>query len=122
MVMIKVNVFEVKAKLSEYLDRAAAGERVVICRHNRPVAELRAIEEVRTEPRPIGPIRGESTFEIPPSFFEPLTEDELALWENGEVYPTLDAPRSTSVRASKVAESKTRYSARRRRRPAGRRS
>ena len=40
-VMFKVNVFEVKAKLSEYLDRAARGERIVICRHNKPVAELR---------------------------------------------------------------------------------
>ena len=41
MVMIKVNVFEVKAKLSEYLDRAARGDRIVIYRHNKPVAELR---------------------------------------------------------------------------------
>src|SRR5437667_260666 len=43
MVMIKVNVFEVKAKLSEYLDRAARGDRIVIYRHNKPVAELRAV-------------------------------------------------------------------------------
>jgi len=122
MVMIKVNVFEVKAKLSEYLDRAAAGERIVICRHNRPVAELRPVEEARTEPRPIGLLPGESPFDVPPSFFEPMAPDELDLWENGEVYPELDVPRPTSVRTSKVAESKTRYSARPRRRPAGRRS
>jgi prevent-host-death family protein len=42
MVMFRVNVFEVKARLSEYLDRAARGERIVVCRHNKPVAERTA--------------------------------------------------------------------------------
>ena len=81
MVMLKVNVFEVKAKLSEYLDRATRGERIVICRHNKPVAELRAIEDVRTERRPIGPLPGRPTFEVPASFFDPLSQEELDLWE-----------------------------------------
>ena len=72
---------DVKTKLSEYLDRAAKGERIVICRHNRPVAELRAVEDVRTEPRPIGPLPGRPKFEIPASFFEPMSNDELNLWE-----------------------------------------
>jgi prevent-host-death family protein len=77
-----VNVFEVKAKLSEYLDRAGRGERIVICRHSKPVAELRAVERARTEPRPIGPLPGRPTFEVPASFFEPLTADELEMWES----------------------------------------
>ena len=81
MVMIKVNIFEIKAKLSEYLDRATRGEQIVICRHNKPVAELRAVDEVRTEPRPIGPLPGRPTFTIPASFFEPLPPGELDLWE-----------------------------------------
>jgi prevent-host-death family protein len=81
MVIMKVNVFEVKAKLSEYLDRALGGERVVICRHNRPVAELRAVDEPRTGERPIGPLPGRPTFDLPPSFFEPMSDAELDLWE-----------------------------------------
>lgn len=81
MVMIQVNVFEVKAKLSEYLERAAQGERIIICRHNKPVAELRAIEEPRREPRPIGPLPGRPVFDIPASFFEPLSDEELDLWD-----------------------------------------
>lgn len=81
MVMIRVNVYEVKAKLSEYLNRAIRGERIVICRHNRPVAELRPVTETRTEPRPIGPVSGRPTFDVPPAFFEPLSSDELDLWE-----------------------------------------
>ena len=81
MVMIKVNVFEIKAKFSEYLDRAARGDRIVIYRHNKPVAELCAVEEARAEPRPIGPLPGRPAFKVPASFFEPLPHDELDRWE-----------------------------------------
>jgi len=106
MVMSKVNVFEVKAKLSEYLERAANGERIVIYRHNTPVAELGPVQAVRTEPRPIGPLPGRPTFDVPPSFFEPLPDDELDLWEGkGTTDP------STPAWPSKVAEDKARYGA-----------
>lgn len=107
MVMSMVNVFEIKAKLSEYLDRAAGGERVIICRHNKPVAELRALEPVQAQPRPVGPLAGRPTFEIAPTFFDPLPDDELDAWE-GEVpahpaqgnWPTYAPP----VGQTKVAE------------------
>jgi antitoxin (DNA-binding transcriptional repressor) of toxin-antitoxin stability system len=122
--MTKANVHEIKAKLSEYLDRAAHGERIVICRHNTPVAELRALDDVRTEPRPVGPLKGRPTFEIPASFFEPMSDDELKLWEG--VAPTDPlSPDWTAepVRAGvKAAESKTEYGARRPGRAARRRS
>src|SRR5437899_9242427 len=42
-IMIKVNIFEAKAKLSEYLNRLKRGERVIICKRNHPIAELRLI-------------------------------------------------------------------------------
>jgi antitoxin (DNA-binding transcriptional repressor) of toxin-antitoxin stability system len=111
MVMIQVNVFEIKARLSEYLDRACRGERIVICRHNKPVAELRALENVRVDPRPIGPLPGRPTFEVPASFFEPMPEDELALWEGISPADPLAAPvpRREGGRTSKVAESRARY-------------
>ncbi|MBF8300761.1 MAG: Prevent-host-death family protein [Acidobacteria bacterium] len=108
MVMSKVNVFEVKAKLSEYLDRAVRGERIVICRHNKPVAELRAVEGVRAEPRPIGPLPGRPTFDIAPSFFDPLPQEELDLWEGLAANDPLSPawPPQSRSRASRVAESK----------------
>jgi prevent-host-death family protein len=113
MVMIKANTFEIKAKLSEYLERAARGERIVICRHNKPVAELRPIADAPVTPRTIGPIPGRPTFDLPSSFFEPLADDELELWEGGAI-----APSSAAV-APRVAERKASYQARRtaRRRP-----
>jgi prevent-host-death family protein len=80
MTMIVVNIFEAKAKLSEYLDMAAQGERVLICKRNRPIVELHAVQSARTTPRPIGLARGRVT--VPPSFFDPLPEDVLGGFES----------------------------------------
>jgi prevent-host-death family protein len=97
--MIKTSVADAKARLSEYLERAERGERVIICRHNKPIAELRAVEETRAEPRPVGPLPGRPTFEVPAAFFEPLPDDELELWDSTAVNPA-----SARV-APRVAES-----------------
>lgn len=79
MTMMTVNVAEAKAHLSEYLDRVEAGETLIICRRNVPVAELRAAAAPSREPRPIGRMKG--AFEVPPSFFEPLDDAWLDLFE-----------------------------------------
>ena len=106
--MIQVNIFEMKAKLSEYLDRASRGERIIVCRHNKPVAELRPLEAVRTEPRPIGPLPGRPQFDVPASFFEPLPDDELDLWEGVAPTDPLSAGAVARARRSgtRVAEAK----------------
>lgn len=75
-VMIRVNVHEVKARLSAYLARVEGGEVVLICRRNVPVAELRAVSEPTRGDRPRGLARG--TIRVPPSFFDPLPDDFLA--------------------------------------------
>jgi prevent-host-death family protein len=93
-----VNIYEVKAKLSEYIDAATKGERVMICRHNQPVAELRPVEPARAEPRDLGPMYPGATF-TPPAFFEPLGDDEIAAWEG------------TAADVSTVAEARAGYSA-----------
>jgi prevent-host-death family protein len=82
--MIVINIHEAKAKLSEYLDAVARGERVLICKRNQPVAELRAVEQKRTEPRTIGGVAG---IVIPPSFFDPMPDEFLDAFESGPVYP-----------------------------------
>ena len=118
-VMTKTNVADVKARLSEYLDRVLAGERIIICRHNRPIAELRAIEEARLDPRPIGPLPGRPSFEVMPSFFEPLPEDELLLWETAPLQARTLEPHRAPVphvaerRATLRASSKPRAKRRR---------
>lgn len=78
--MIKVNVHEAKTHLSRYLDQVEAGETLILCRHNVPIAEVRPIKKKPRKKRIFGLDDG---FGVSPSFFEPLSEDELRLW-NGE--------------------------------------
>ena len=96
MVMLVVSVANIKAKLSEYLDRAVAGERVLICRHNKPVAELRAVSDVRTVSRPIGPLPGRPTFDVAAEFFDPMPAAELERWDGA------DAQRSAQHRVART--------------------
>lgn len=74
--MIKLNVHEAKTHLSRYLDRLAQGEKIVLCKRNVPIAEIRPLPEKRALSRPIGLAKGE--FEIPDEFFDPLPEDVIA--------------------------------------------
>lgn len=84
MTMIKLNVHEAKARLSEQLDRLEKGEEdvVVICRRNQPIAELRALPRRRTTRRPI--FRRDPRFTMPATFFEPLPDAVVAGFEGGD--------------------------------------
>lgn len=84
LVMIEVNIFEIKARLSEYLDRVAKGDSIMIYRRNKPIAELRGVPEPPSAPRPIGPVAGRPAFKVSDSFFEPLPEEDLRHWEGAE--------------------------------------
>lgn len=99
MTMIVINIHEAKAKLSAYLDAVASGETVVICKRNRPVAELRAVEQKRTKPRPIG--LGKGTITIPPSFFEPMRDEWLDEFYQGPLFP--ETPKPSRAAASRAA-------------------
>jgi len=76
--MITINVHEAKTHLSHYLDEVEKGERVVVCKRNRPVAEIRHLAPRETEKRPIGLAKG--TFTVPASFFDDLPEETLTLF------------------------------------------
>lgn len=76
--MIRVNIHAAKTHLSRYLARVAAGETVLVCNRNVPVAEIRPVPRRRTNRRPVGLARG--TFQVPPAFFEPLSDAELDAW------------------------------------------
>ena len=102
MTMIVVNINEIKAKLSEYLEAVSKGERVLICKRNQPIAELRPVEQKRAVPRQLG--AGPYRFDVPDSFFEPMPDEFLDAFESGPVYPEPAA----STR-SRVAESRATY-------------
>ena len=80
--MIQVNVQEAKTHLSRYLDAVEKGEVVVVCSHNKPIAELRAIPSETQKPgvRRFGLWDG---FGVSESFFDPLPDDLLKAF-NGE--------------------------------------
>ena len=76
--MISLNINEAKAHLSKYLHTVEAGETVVLCHRNVPVAEIRLLPpKASTGPRPIGLAqdRGEP---LPASFFDELPKELLA--------------------------------------------
>ena len=77
--MIRVNVHEAKTHLSRHLALVEQGETILICRRNVPVAELRPVRPVRTEPRPFGLCKGEIV--IHDSFFDPLPDEILDAFE-----------------------------------------
>jgi prevent-host-death family protein len=56
---VSVNVYEAKTHLSQLLDRAAAGEEIVIARAGRPVARLVALREASSWRRSPGAWRGQ---------------------------------------------------------------
>jgi prevent-host-death family protein len=73
---MQFNVHTAKSQLSRLIDAALAGEEVIIAKGSKPV--------VRLVPIPQSPFRfgllvgqlGEG-----PDFFEPMSEDDLRLWE-----------------------------------------
>ena len=75
--MVTVNVHDAKTNLSRLLAQVEAGEEIVIARGGTPVARLESVA-------PRGkrqPGRWKGLISIDDSFFDPLPEDELALFE-----------------------------------------
>jgi prevent-host-death family protein len=115
MTMIKVNIYQAKARLSKFLAAVEAGERVVICKRNHPVAELTRVGASRAAPRPVGGAKGQ--FSVPAAFFDPLPEEFVESFYPGagslERPPAMGAERSSGYAARATVRNRT---ARRRRR------
>lgn len=71
-----VNIYDAKTQLSRLVDRAAAGEDILISRAGKPLVRLVPVEDA--VPRQPGLLKG---LAVPDALFDPLPEDELALWE-----------------------------------------
>ena len=73
--MNKLNIHEAKTHLSAILAKLRPGDRVLICRRNTPIAEIRALPAATHKRRPVGLEAGRLT--VPQSFFEPLPDDVI---------------------------------------------
>jgi prevent-host-death family protein len=94
MTMIMVNIYQLKARLSEFLDAVERGEQVVICKRNQPVAEIVTVGRKRMAQRPIAP--GAHRFDVSEAFFEPLPSEFVEAFEGAGVFPQ-PAPSPTRV-------------------------
>ena len=74
--MKTVNIHEAKTHLSKLLAQVQAGEEIVISRSGKPCAKLVPISRVKK--RKPGIAKGAVT----DSFFEPLPESELEVWNS----------------------------------------
>ena len=73
--MKQLNIHEAKTHLSAILAKLRPGEKVLICRRNTPIAEIRALPSVSRKGRPIGLEAGK--LEVPRSFFDALPDDVI---------------------------------------------
>ena len=80
--MITTTIFEAKTNLSHFVKQAQKGEVVIITsgRERTPVARLEAIEPVAKQR--LGALETPG-FVLSERFFDPMPEEELALWDGG---------------------------------------
>ena len=77
------NMHEAKTQLSRLVERAEAGEEIIIARDGKPRARLVPLPLKPGERRRPGRWKG-LLGHIPDSvWFDPLPDEELALWEGG---------------------------------------
>jgi len=80
MTMDLVTIHKAKMQLSKLIERVERGEEVIIARGNTPVARLVPYAPDRPA-RGFGSMKGRAWLDE--SFWEPLPEEELKLWEGG---------------------------------------
>lgn len=76
--MLKLNIHEAKTHLSKHLAKLREGEAITLCKRNVPIAEIRLLPRKR-KVRPLGLAR--DTIVIHDSFFDPMSDEELDLFE-----------------------------------------
>jgi prevent-host-death family protein len=80
--MTSVSVHEAKTHLSRLLREIAEGGEIEITNRNRVVARIVPPAEPKKKPL-LGALKGRISFDE--SFFDPLSEEELAVWYDGKI-------------------------------------
>jgi antitoxin (DNA-binding transcriptional repressor) of toxin-antitoxin stability system len=81
--MISATILEAQTKLSELVERAQAGEEVILTsgQEETPVARLSAIEKAK--PKRLG-VRETPGFVLGEAFWEPMSEEDLRTWHGDD--------------------------------------
>ena len=75
---MRVNVYAAKSQLSRLLERAVAGEEVIVTRNGKPLVKLVPVGAARP-PRRLGGLRGK--IRVASDFDAPLPDDVVAAFE-----------------------------------------
>jgi Antitoxin of toxin-antitoxin stability system len=78
--MVKLNIHEAKTRLSKYLAKLKAGERILLCKRIQPIAEITVLPKPTSRRRPLG--LAKEHFTVPRSFFDPLPDDLLQAFDD----------------------------------------
>ena len=81
MTEVVFNLYEAKTALSKLVDRAAAGEEIVIAKNGKPLARLVSLQGANPARAPGG---WEGKVRVAEDFDEPLPEDVLRAFEGEE--------------------------------------
>ncbi len=81
--MAPINIHAAKTNFSQLVDKAAAGEEIIIAKAGVPVARLMPLATPVKAKRRLGLLTGK----IPKEFYEPLPEDIVDLMYNGPIFP-----------------------------------
>jgi prevent-host-death family protein len=76
-VIMIVNVDVAQANLSQLIERAEAGEEIIIARDSKPAVQLVLVGMTKAK-RVFGSMQGKIS--LTPEFFDPLPDDELDAW------------------------------------------
>ena len=76
--MDTVNIYEAKTRLSQLVDKAAAGEDVVVSRNGKPLVRITRLDVPKRIVR-FGILKGKLT--VPKDFDAPLSDEVLAGFE-----------------------------------------
>lgn len=82
--MATVSVYSARAEFSRLIERALAGEEVIITRRGKPAVRLVPVEEPRPRRKP-GALKGK--LEVPASFFDPLPDDIIDAFYESKIFP-----------------------------------
>ena len=76
--MESVNIYDAKTRLSQLVDKAAAGEDVIVCRNGKALVRITALVAAN-RPIKFGVLKGK--VKIVPDFDAPLPDDVLVEFE-----------------------------------------
>lgn len=77
--MKPVNIYDAKTRFSELVDKAAAGDDVIVCRNGKPLARITRLESGPKKRIKFGTLKGK--IKLSADFEAPLPDEILAGFE-----------------------------------------